>query len=72
MSRYILDNDLHMGEWNKVTVGTTNEKEGIRVYLEVNGEVVYDHLDTSSTIDNAGYIVFCRNGTERIQVRETK
>ena len=65
----VFSDAFKMGEWNTITVGTTNEEKGVRIYLEVNGFVYYDYLDVVSTIDTAGYIVFCRNGVERIEVR---
>lgn len=59
-----------MGEWNTVTVGTANEEKGVRIYLEINGEVVYNYLDESnSIIDNSGHIVFCKNGAVGVAVK---
>lgn len=58
-----------MDEWNTVTVGSQNEEKGVRIYLEINGEIVYDYLDTVSTIDNSGYIVFMPNGCSKIEVK---
>ena len=59
-----------MDEWNTVTVGTENVEKGVKIYLEVNGEIVYDYIDESNTfLDNAGAIVFCRNSTTSIAVK---
>lgn len=50
---------LSATELNKVKVGCFNVENGVRIYLEINGQVVIDYVDESDArIDEPGFFSF--------------
>lgn len=44
------------GEQNKVKIGTVNEDNGVRIFVEINGNMVFDIVDTKNPIKNSGFV----------------
>jgi hypothetical protein len=43
------------GERHRIRFGAENVSQGVRLFMEVDGEMVFDHVDETDPITTAGY-----------------
>ena len=65
---------MNSGQWYTIELGAVNQADGsVRILFKVNDTVVFDYLDETNTISEAGYfgvIVQQANGNTRLRAAD--